>query len=111
MSSFNTSIAGIKLDHPIMNAAGPECKKLEDVESLARSSVAAVMVGSITLEERPGNPGNVYWQSPTGFSLNSLGLPCPNVEYYKHNLPILRDGEKNVAFILCYIFFQQRLEK
>ena len=70
--SFEVEIAGSKLEHPLMNAAGA-CKKVEEVQELARSATAAIMLGSITLEPREGNSGNVYWAGD-GFSLNSLGL-------------------------------------
>ena len=74
-----------------MNAAGT-CKLLDagegeiDVRKLARSPVAAIMVGSITLEPREGNSGDVYYTEP-GFSLNSLGLPNPGAAYYEKFLP------------------------
>lgn len=73
-------IAGIKLEHPLMNAAGT-CKTLEDVKKLARSASAAVVVGSITQASRPGNIGQIYWAGPM-FSLNSLGLPNSGADYY-----------------------------
>lgn len=68
-----------------MNAAGT-CKLLEDVERLARSATAAIMVGSITKEPRTGNEGDVYWAGPT-YSLNSLGLPNRGAEYYAKVIP------------------------
>lgn len=77
---LQTEVAGIKLEHPLMNAAGT-CRLLEEVRELARSSTAAIMVGSITLEPRTGNSGNVYWAGSM-FSLNSLGLPNRGAEYY-----------------------------
>jgi dihydroorotate dehydrogenase (fumarate) len=74
-------LAGITLEHPLMNAAGM-CKTTPQVIRLARSAVAAVMVGSITMEPRAGNQGNVFWQDPAGrYSLNSLGLPNPGSAY------------------------------
>jgi len=71
-----------------MNAAGI-CKSLEGPEGVrefARSNTAAIMVGSITVEPREGNTGEVYW-SGEGFSLNSLGLPNSGASYYRQNLP------------------------
>jgi dihydroorotate dehydrogenase (fumarate) len=68
-----------------MNAAGT-CKNLEDVKKLSRSATSAIVVGSITMEARPGNEGNVYWSTPD-YALNSLGLPNPGQSYYKQNLP------------------------
>ncbi|WP_322778092.1 dihydroorotate dehydrogenase [Frankia sp. Cas4] len=80
-----TSLCGIELEHPLMNAAGT-CKSLDDVDTLARSAVAAVVVGSITEQARTGNGGNVY-HTGAFFSLNALGLPNPGLEYYREHLP------------------------
>ncbi|MEK7090702.1 MAG: tRNA-dihydrouridine synthase [Patescibacteria group bacterium] len=78
-------IAGITLEHPVMNAAGT-CKLLEDVKELSRSASAAIMVGSITVEPRIGNTGDVYWAGPM-FSFNSLGLPNRGAPYYGEAIP------------------------
>src|SRR6266496_4953773 len=80
-----TWLAGLELEHPFMNGAGI-CKALKDVRQLARSCVAAVVVGSITVNERAGNPGETYWTCPN-YSLNSLGLPNPGLSYYTETLP------------------------
>lgn len=69
----------------VMNGAGT-CKYLEDVERMARSDQSAIMVGSITLERRQGNAGNVFWLDGL-FALNSKGLPNPGIEYYTKVLP------------------------
>lgn len=85
---FQVNIAGIKLESPLMNAAGT-CKSLEGpegVKRLVRSATAAIMVGSITLECREGNLGETYW-SGEFFSLNSRGLPNPGASYYRQYLP------------------------
>lgn len=44
------------------------------------------MVGSITVEPRTGNTGDVYWAGPI-YSLNSLGLPNRGARYYASALP------------------------
>lgn len=82
---LSTTIAGIHLDHPLMNAAGT-CKSLEEVKALARTPIAAIMVGSITVEPRPGNRGDTYWSGPA-YSLNSMGLPNNGAAYYKQHIP------------------------
>ncbi|MEX0587170.1 MAG: dihydroorotate dehydrogenase [Patescibacteria group bacterium] len=87
---LQTEIAGIALDHPLMNAAGT-CKLLEEAQALSRSAAAAVMVGSITLQPRSGHSGNVYW-SGAHYSLNSLGLPNRGAEYYQKVLPQMADA-------------------
>ncbi len=79
------TLCGIELEHPLMNAAGT-CKSLDEVGTLARSAVAAVVVGSITEQARAGNGGNVY-HTGDFFSLNALGLPNPGLEYYRERLP------------------------
>ncbi len=80
-----TTLAGVPLEHPVLNAAGT-CKSTDDVDSFARSAVAAIVVGSITLQARPGNPGNVYWAGQN-YSLNALGLPNRGLDYYREQLP------------------------
>lgn len=86
--SFSVRLGPITLEHPIMNAAGT-CKLVEDVEKLAPSAVAAILVGSITVEDRAGNSGNTYQFDPRRglYSLNSLGLPNPGKKYYHKCLP------------------------
>ena len=87
---LQVNLAGIHLEHPLMNAAGT-CKLLngsEGVRELARSNTAAIMVGTITLERREGNSGEVYWTNEM-FSLNSLGWPNPGRLYYQQHLPTM----------------------
>ncbi len=84
---LQANLAGIRLEHPLMNAAGT-CKLLEGregVKELVRSNTAAVMVGTITLKQREGNSGEVYWANEI-FSLNSLGWPNPGSPYYRQHL-------------------------
>lgn len=78
------TIAGRTIEHWINNAAGT-CKSREDVERFARSAVAIVTVGSVTLENNPGNPGNVYHRA-SAYALNSLGLPNRGNDYYTAQL-------------------------
>lgn len=86
-TDFETTLAGFQLEHPIMNGAGWGCKTLEEIETLARTPVSAIVVGSVTTEPRTGNPGNVYYMDPKGhYSLNSLGLPNRGSFYYQDNL-------------------------
>lgn len=82
---LETVVAGIRLEHPIMNAAGT-CRTMEDVRELCRTPVAAVMVGSITKEARPGNSGQTFWPGMQ-LSVNSLGVPNGGLSYYEGALP------------------------
>jgi dihydroorotate dehydrogenase (fumarate) len=68
----------IDKDFPVGNAAG-WCKSVFEVEKLSRSAAAFIVVGSITVNPRTGNPGNTFDGNPV-FCLNSLGLPNPGIE-------------------------------
>lgn len=84
IEDLRVNLAGISLSHPVMNAGGT-CKRLEEVKEFVKSETAAVEVGSITIQPRIGNPGNVYF-SDGFYSINSNGLPNPGLDYYKENL-------------------------
>jgi len=88
--SLATQLAGISLEHPLMNAAGT-CKTFEHAKRFARSAVSAIVVGPVTPEERDGNSGNVYWQGEF-YSLNSLGMPNPGeYGFFQHHWQAIRD--------------------
>lgn len=64
------------------NAAGM-VKTVDDVRRLAATPVTHIVVGSITVDPRPGNPEPRFWAAPDdSFALNSLGLPNPGLDYY-----------------------------
>ncbi len=67
------------LSPPLMNGGGC-CKTVEHVKELSRSLAGAILVGSITKEERSGNPGDVWWVG-NGAALNSLGMPNGGKQY------------------------------
>jgi dihydroorotate dehydrogenase (fumarate) len=80
-----TSVAGVALEHPVVNAAGT-AKSLDDVTRLARSPVAAVTLGSITKAARDGNAGEVFASRP-GYAVNALGMPNRGAAFYRDVLP------------------------
>jgi dihydroorotate dehydrogenase (fumarate) len=82
-------LAGIELEHPLINAAGT-CKTVEEADGLARSAVSAVVVGSATVNARSGNAGQTY-HGGSSYSLNALGLPNPGMDYYRRHLPEIVD--------------------
>jgi dihydroorotate dehydrogenase (fumarate) len=84
-TSTATSVAGVALEHPVLNAAGT-AKSLDDVTRLARSPVAAVTLGSITKAARDGNAGEVYASRP-GYAVNALGMPNRGAAFYREALP------------------------
>jgi dihydroorotate dehydrogenase (fumarate) len=74
-----------EFDHPIINAAGT-CKTLKNVEKLAVSAVAVIVVGSGTEQGLLGNSGNVWHHEMPHNTINSLGLNNPGERYYDQNL-------------------------
>jgi dihydroorotate dehydrogenase len=76
---------------PLMNGGGC-CKTIEDVKEISRSLAGAVLVGSITVEERTGNSGDVFWVGD-GAALNSLGMPNGGARYFQDNF---REIEKSI---------------
>lgn len=71
----------INPDFPVGNAAG-WCKSVAEVEALAKSAAGFIIVGSITMNQRDGNPGNTFNGDPV-FTLNALGLPNPGIEKFE----------------------------
>jgi len=82
---LSVNLAGLRLEHPLMNAAGT-CRLVEEARKLILAPTAAVMIGSITAKPRPGNSGEVFWPT-SGLSLNSMGMPNPGADYYRQHLP------------------------
>jgi len=98
------SILGIS--PAIMNGACSVAKTPEDVAALAATGVGAVLVGSITLAAREGNP-EPRWYPGSDFSLNSFGMPNGGAEYYKKELPgmIKTVHENHKKFVLSVAGF------
>jgi len=85
----------------VANAAGM-VKRPEHVVELSESAVTRVVVGSLTLEARPGNLGETYYYDPVSRTAwNSKGLDNLGVEEAIWWLPEMRDllnrNEKELA--------------
>ncbi len=103
MKDLSVQLGSLTLEHPLMNAAGT-CKLLDgthSVKELARTTAAAIVVGSGTIESRTGNGGEVYW-SESPYSLNTLGLNNPGKDKYQQYLPqmvgVAHDAGKKLCF-------------
>lgn len=73
------TIGRVTFQHPLMNGAGV-CKFLDQVQPLLESAASAVNIGSITPLARPGNTGDVYYNVPNQYALNSYGMPNAGAE-------------------------------
>ncbi|MBI4023048.1 dihydroorotate dehydrogenase [Candidatus Berkelbacteria bacterium] len=87
-ADFAVRLAGLTLEHPIMNGAGV-CKG-EELPELLNSAAGAIVIGSITKEGRLGNDGTTYWSNGQA-SINSLGLPNAGATFYQEHLGTMVD--------------------
>jgi dihydroorotate dehydrogenase (fumarate) len=70
---FETAIAGVKFPSLIMNASGPRCKSINELNKLLDSASGAVVTKSMTLECRNGNVTPKY-VAGKHFTVNANGL-------------------------------------
>lgn len=91
----------------VMNAAGT-VKTIDDVEHLLATPIGTIVVGSITMDQRDGNPGLPYRCSGVA-SVNSYGLPNPGLEYYKEWLPemVARAHDASKRLVLSVAGFNE----
>jgi len=72
--------------YPLLTNAAGACKTKEEIKrAIISNPFQAVVIGSITLDPRPGNPEpNFYYLERT--SINAVGLKNPGLSYYKRIL-------------------------
>lgn len=95
--SKQRGVRAVDLSQLIVTNAAGMVKTPAEVRELLRAQVLThVTVGSITVDEREGNPEPNYWVSPEGdYALNARGLPCRGLPYYKET----RWGEEIAALV------------
>src|SRR5579872_5673768 len=96
MADLAATIAGVRLDPCVMNAAGPGCTTLAELEGLGGSASGAIVTKSMTCAPRAGNAEPRYRDVPLG-SINSMGLPNLGVEEYCRLRPRLQEFRKPVV--------------
>ena len=74
-------ICNLNFSSYILNASGPKCTSLEELEKIGESDSAAIMFKSCTIKPRHGNPKPRYIDLPFG-SIQSMGLP--NLGYLEY---------------------------
>jgi dihydroorotate dehydrogenase (fumarate) len=100
------NIRNFEIEPGVMNGACSVAKTPEDVRALARTGIGAIVVGSITPEERAGNT-EPRWFAGEGYALNSFGMPNGGKDYYDEHLDELTDiaHRADKAFILSVAGF------
>lgn len=88
--SLAVDLAGLRLKNPVMTASGT-CGYAEELAPYADlSGLGAVVVKTITLLPRVGNPAPRIAETPSGM-LNSIGLQNVGIEaFLREKLPLLR---------------------
>lgn len=97
---LEVNLAGLKLTNPIMTASGTFGFGVEYAPLVDLGAIGAVVLKSVTLLPRQGNPPPRITETPAGM-LNSIGLQNPGVDaVVKDILPKLKDlGAKVIASI------------
>jgi dihydroorotate dehydrogenase len=81
------SIGTIKLATPVMNGACNIAKSFDDIDAMVKTQTSAILIGSITIKPRPGNPAQRWYaEKHNDFTLNSFGMPNKGSKWYQKNL-------------------------
>ncbi|MGI8632323.1 MAG: dihydroorotate dehydrogenase [Solirubrobacterales bacterium] len=88
-----TDLAGIALEHPVINASGTfdpiAAQRAFGAAVVENFPFAAFVSKTITPERRDGNPPPRLWEAPGGL-INSIGLPGKGLDgFCTHDLPQL----------------------
>ncbi|HET6830924.1 MAG TPA: hypothetical protein VFH44_06180, partial [Solirubrobacterales bacterium] len=90
-----TTLCGIELQHPIINASGTfdaiAARRAFGNELLERFPFSAYVSKTITPAARAGNPPPRLWEEPAGM-VNSIGLPNKGLDgFLESDLPALAE--------------------
>ncbi|WP_440059502.1 dihydroorotate dehydrogenase [Thermogladius sp. 4427co] len=103
---LSVDIGGLRLKNPVMNASGTFDPLLYK-DFIDPTKLGAVVLKSITLNPREGNPPPRIHETPCGL-LNSIGIPNEGaIEFVKNKIPIL-EKLKGVTFIASVAGFNPR---
>ena len=100
---MKTKIAGIEFESYVINASGPNDTTFDELEAIAKSDSAAIMMKSCTIEPRIGNEEPRYSRLALG-SIQCMGLPnLGYLEYIKFASKLTNYGKPIIASVagLC----------
>jgi len=90
MTDLSVTIAGVRLQNPVIAASGTFGYGREYAEIIDVSRLGGICTKGLTLNPRPGNTGIRVWETPSGL-LNSIGLENPGIAaFIDKELPFLR---------------------
>lgn len=90
-ADLGVELAGLKLQNPVMLAAGILGVTGLSLRRVAEAGAGAVVTKSIGPEPREGYSNPTFTGTPGGF-LNSIGLPNPGAEAFAHEVKIAKKG-------------------
>ena len=89
MTDLAVTIAGVRLQNPVIAASGTFGYGKEYAGIIDVSRLGGICTKGLTLNPRPGNTGIRVWETPAGM-LNSIGLENPGISAFIENeLPFL----------------------
>lgn len=80
MIDLKVKIAGLSLEHPVMNASGILGYEPEHVDRLVEDGFSAIVTKTFTIEPRLGYPPPVIIELESGGWLNAVGLANPGIQ-------------------------------
>jgi len=87
---LSVTIAGVRLQNPVIAASGTFGYGREYAEIIDVSRLGGICTKGLTLNPRPGNKGIRVWETPAGM-LNSIGLENPGIAaFLEKELPYMR---------------------
>ncbi|MBW2976847.1 dihydroorotate oxidase [Candidatus Woesearchaeota archaeon] len=92
---MKTGICNIEFKSCIMNAAGPLCTCLDELESIGKSESGAIVMKTCTLKPREGNPEPRIYEFEKG-TLNSIGWANLGYKKYGGFIPRLKKYKKPI---------------
>lgn len=81
---LSVNVAGVQFKNPLIAASGTFGYGLEYSSVFDVSSLGGICSKGLTLEARPGNPGERLVETPSGL-INSIGLENPGIEHFIEN--------------------------
>ncbi len=91
MASLAGYVGGLKLENPLMLAAGILGTTGASMKRAALAGAGAVVTKSIGLEPRDGHPGPTVVRLGVGL-INAMGLPNPSYRAFQEEIDIAREG-------------------
>jgi len=81
---LSVKIAGVNFNNPVIAASGTFGYGSEYSSILNVNKLGGICSKGLTLEGRPGNPGNRLVETPSGL-INSIGLENPGIKHFIDN--------------------------